>query len=92
MGIGLSTFGKLVQAVSDEAKVPAQETELLRENERLRKENRILRQEREVFRKAAMFFAAQRPLALDLSRICAAPSARLGDLGFEGQGAFASQC
>jgi hypothetical protein len=27
-----------------------------------------------------------------LSRICAAPSARLGHLAFEGQGAFASQC
>ena len=29
---------------------------------------------------------------LVLSRICAAPSARLGYLAFEGQGAFASQC
>jgi hypothetical protein len=29
---------------------------------------------------------------LDLSRICAAPSARLGHLALEGQGAFASQC
>ena len=29
---------------------------------------------------------------VDLSRICAAPSARLGHLAFEGQGAFASQC
>jgi hypothetical protein len=29
---------------------------------------------------------------LDLSRICAAPGARLGHLAFEGQGAFASQC
>ena len=29
---------------------------------------------------------------LDLSRICAAPSARLGHVAFEGQGAFASQC
>lgn len=29
---------------------------------------------------------------LDLSRICAAPSARLGHLAFEGQGAFSSQC
>jgi transposase len=41
--------------------VPAQDAELLRENERLRKENRILREEREVLKKAAMFFAAQRP-------------------------------
>jgi hypothetical protein len=31
-------------------------------------------------------------LELVLSRICAAPSARLGHLAFEGQGAFASQC
>ena len=29
---------------------------------------------------------------MELSRICAAPSARLGHLAFEGQGAFASQC
>lgn len=31
-------------------------------------------------------------LAVDLSRICAAPGARLGHLAFEGQGAFSSQC
>ena len=31
-------------------------------------------------------------VALVLSRICAAPSARLGPLAFECQGAFASQC
>jgi hypothetical protein len=43
LGIGLSTLGKWVRAVSEEAKVPAQDAELLRENERLRKENRILR-------------------------------------------------
>ena len=41
--------------------MPAQDAELLRENERLRKENRILREEREVLKKAAMFFAAQKP-------------------------------
>ena len=46
---------------SEESKVPAQDAELLRENERLRKENRILREEREVPKKAAMFFAAQNP-------------------------------
>ena len=61
LGIGLSTLGKWVRAVPEEAKVPAQDAELLRENERLRKENRILREEREVLKKAAMFFAAQKP-------------------------------
>jgi transposase len=61
LGIGLSTPGKWVRAVSEEAKVPAQDAELLRENDRLRKENRILREEREVLKKAAMFFAAQKP-------------------------------
>ena len=35
--------GKWVRAVSEEARVPSQDAELLREIERLRKENRILR-------------------------------------------------
>lgn len=61
LGIGLSTLGKWVRAIAEETKVPAQDAELLRENERLRKENRILREEREVLKKAAMFFAAQKP-------------------------------
>lgn len=43
LGIGLSTRGKWVRAVSEEARVPAQDAELLGENERLRKANRILR-------------------------------------------------
>ena len=42
LGVGLSTL-KWVRAISEEAKVPEQDAELLRENERLRKENRILR-------------------------------------------------
>lgn len=29
---------------------------------------------------------------MDLPRICAAPSVRLGNMAFEGQRAFASQC
>jgi transposase len=76
LGIGLSTLGKRVRAVSEEAKVPAQDAVLLRENERLRKEHRILRalagkedspgdcfpgEWREVIKQAAMFFAAQKP-------------------------------
>ena len=43
LGVGLSTLGKWVRAIAEEAKVPEQDAELLRENERLRKENRILR-------------------------------------------------
>ena len=43
---------------SDEFKLDA---DLLRENERLRKENRILREEREVLKKAAQFYADQKP-------------------------------
>jgi transposase len=43
LGIGLSTLGKWVRVIAEEAKVPAQDAELLRKNERLRKENRILR-------------------------------------------------
>ena len=61
LGVGLSTLGTWVRAVSLEAKVPAQDAELPRKNERLRKEHRILREEREVPKKAAMFFAAQKP-------------------------------
>ena len=43
LGIGHSTPGKLVRLFSEATKVPAQDAELLWENERLRKENRILR-------------------------------------------------
>jgi transposase len=61
LGIGLSTLGKWVRAVSEEVKVPAQDAELLRENERLRKENRILREEeggaKKLFRAAARLCA-----------------------------------
>ena len=76
LGIGHSALGKWVRVFSEEAKVPAQDAELLQENERLRKENRILRDLSrirkqsgrlfsrrmwEVSKKAAMFFAAQKP-------------------------------
>ena len=60
LGIGLSTLGKWLRAIAEEAKVPEQDAELLRENERLRREHRILWVERELLKKAAMFFAAQK--------------------------------
>lgn len=60
LGVGLSTLGKWIRSISDEAKAPERDADLLRENERLRKENRILREEREVLKKAAQFFAAQK--------------------------------
>src|SRR5690606_2905824 len=48
LNIGLSTLGKWIASISDEPKIPSQNSDLLRENERLRKENRILREEREI--------------------------------------------
>ena len=60
LGIGLFTLGKWIRAISDGAKVPERDADLLRENERLRQESRILKEEREVLKKAAQFFAAQK--------------------------------
>ena len=50
LGVGLSTLGKWIRAISEESRVPERDADLLRENERLRKENRILREEREVLK------------------------------------------
>jgi transposase len=50
IGIGLSMLANWVPAISEESKVPAQDAELLRENERLRKDNRILREESEALK------------------------------------------
>jgi len=61
LGVGHSTLGKWIRTISDEARMPERDADLLRGNERLRKENRILREEREVLKKAAQFFAAQKP-------------------------------
>lgn len=75
-GVGLSTLGKWIRAISDDAQMPERDADLLRENERLRKENRILRdlsrirqqsggllprRKWEVLKKAAQFFAAEKP-------------------------------
>jgi transposase len=43
LGIGLSTLGKWVRAIADEAKAPVQDAKLLRETERLRTETLILK-------------------------------------------------
>jgi transposase len=43
LGIGLSTLGKWVRAIADEAKAPVQDAGLLRDNERLRTETLILK-------------------------------------------------
>lgn len=67
LGIGLSTLGKWVRSVSEEAKGPAQDAELLRENERLRKENRILREERDFFKGLRCF---SRPKSRKVSVYC----------------------
>lgn len=59
LGVGLSRLVKKVWAVSDHAKVPAQDAKLLHETARLCKEYRILKEEREVPKKAAMFCVAK---------------------------------
>ncbi|WP_267657610.1 transposase, partial [Escherichia coli] len=41
LSIGLSTLGKWIASISDETKIPTQDTDLLRENERLRGARRI---------------------------------------------------
>ncbi|HFV6009971.1 TPA: IS3-like element IS1133 family transposase, partial [Escherichia coli] len=80
LSIGLSTLGKWIASISDETKIPTQDTDLLRENERLRKENRILREEREILKKAGNIFRSTKAVrfqfitdyrgSLSRSRIC----------------------
>ncbi|EPD3449634.1 IS3 family transposase [Escherichia coli] len=80
LSIGLSTLGKWIASISDETKIPTQDTDLLRENERLRKENRILREEREIFKKGSNIFRSTKAVrfqfitdyrgSLSRSRIC----------------------
>jgi transposase len=61
LGVGLSTLNKWVKALSEEAGPAGPNQDLVRENDRLRRENRILKEEREVLKKAAIFFAGQKP-------------------------------
>ena len=80
LSIGLSTLGKWIASISDEAKIPAHDADFLRENERLRKENRILREEREIFEKGCNILRGSKALRfrfitdyrgfLSRSRIC----------------------
>ena len=60
-GIGLSTRGKWIRTIFEEAKVRAQDAGLLGDTERLRKENRIRKQQRQVPKRAATVFAPQKP-------------------------------
>lgn len=59
LGLGLSTPGQWVRAVSEEARVPAQDAELLGENERLAQREPHSPRGEGGAEKAALFFAAQ---------------------------------
>ena len=61
LGVGFSTLNKWVSARRGTDVVSAKDHELARENERLRREVRILKEERDTPKKAAQFFASQRP-------------------------------
>ena len=61
LGVGMSTLNKWIKTYRDTDVVSKKDQELLRENERLRRENRILHEEREVLKKAAIFFAGEKP-------------------------------
>jgi len=61
LGVGMSTLHKWVKIYRDTGIVSKDDQSLVKENERLRKENRILREEREVLKKAAIFFAGEKP-------------------------------
>ena len=61
LGVGMSTLGKWIRTYRDADVVSKEDQELAKENERLRQENRLLREEREVLKKAAIFFAKEKP-------------------------------
>jgi len=61
LGVGMSTPGKWIRTSRDTDLVSEEDRELAKENERRRRENRLLREEREVLKKAAIFFAKEKP-------------------------------
>ena len=61
LGVGMSTLNKWITAYRDTDVVSKEDLDLAQENDRLRRENRILKEEREVLKKAAVFFASQKP-------------------------------
>ena len=60
-GVGFSTLSRWIQQDRQTIKAPSVQSDLESEVAALRKENRLLREEREVLKKAAQFFAAQKP-------------------------------
>ena len=61
LGVGMSTLNKWITAHRNADVVSVEDRKLTLENERLRRENRTLREERLILKKAAQFFANQKP-------------------------------
>ena len=60
-GIGFSTLSNWIQQDRKNPEKPTAQPDLEREIAELRKENRLLREERDILKKAAVFFASQKP-------------------------------
>jgi transposase len=61
LGVGFSILNKWVSAHRGTDVVSAEDRDLARENERLRRKVRVLKEERDLLKKAAQFFASQKP-------------------------------
>ena len=61
LGVGLSTLNKWVSTRRDTELVSKADLDLAEENERLRREVPLLKEERDILKKAAQFFAGQKP-------------------------------
>ena len=61
LGIGLSTLNRWVSQHKHDDLMSGPHDDAHKELARLRKENRILKEEREILKKAAAFFASQKP-------------------------------